>query len=162
MGSTSAGKTWSADRIRPRMKTLRRLAVATLCYWSAAYAVDWKALKPQGYVSDFANVVDASSRAALERYCARVEQLTQAQMALVTIATLEGEPIEDVTNTIYRAWGVGQNSAKALYWFNQAANNGHRLAAKSLAHIYEKGLMGVAPDAKLAEEWRTRADALKH
>ncbi|MBI2681345.1 MAG: TPM domain-containing protein [Candidatus Solibacter usitatus] len=90
------------------MKTLRRLALATLCYVSAACAVDWKALKPQGYVSDFANVVDARSRAALERYCARVEQLTQAQMALVTISTLDGEPIEDVTNTIYRAWGVGQ------------------------------------------------------
>jgi uncharacterized protein len=29
-------------------------------------------------------------------------------MALVTIATLEGEPIEDVANTIFRAWGVGQ------------------------------------------------------
>ena len=29
-------------------------------------------------------------------------------MALVTIPTLEGEPIEDVANTIFRAWGVGQ------------------------------------------------------
>jgi uncharacterized protein len=29
-------------------------------------------------------------------------------MALVTIASLEGEPIEDVANTIFRAWGVGQ------------------------------------------------------
>ena len=29
-------------------------------------------------------------------------------MALVTIPSLEGEPIEDVANTIFRAWGVGQ------------------------------------------------------
>jgi uncharacterized protein len=29
-------------------------------------------------------------------------------MALVTVASLEGEPIEDVANTIFRAWGVGQ------------------------------------------------------
>ena len=29
-------------------------------------------------------------------------------MALVTLPTLEGEPIEDVANTIFRAWGVGQ------------------------------------------------------
>ena len=28
-------------------------------------------------------------------------------MALVTLTTLEGEPIEDVANTIFRAWGVG-------------------------------------------------------
>jgi uncharacterized protein len=29
-------------------------------------------------------------------------------MALVTITSLQGEPIEDVANTIFRAWGVGQ------------------------------------------------------
>src|SRR5689334_9600513 len=88
-------------------KSLRACATL-LCFSSLAFAVDWKALKPEGYVSDFAHVVDAQSKAALEQYCTRVEQVTGAQMALVTIPTLEGEPIEDVTNTIYRAWGVGQ------------------------------------------------------
>jgi uncharacterized protein len=29
-------------------------------------------------------------------------------MALVTIKSLDGEPIEDVTNTLYRQWGVGK------------------------------------------------------
>src|SRR5260370_42600679 len=29
-------------------------------------------------------------------------------MALVNIPSAEGEPIEDVANTIFRAWGVGQ------------------------------------------------------
>src|SRR5512133_3245398 len=90
------------------MKNLLRLgAVLALCA-SAALAVDWKALKPQGYVSDFAGVIDAGSKAQLEQYCAVVERSTGAQMALVTIPSLEGEPIEDVANTIFRAWGVGQ------------------------------------------------------
>src|SRR4051794_7351251 len=71
-------------------------------------AVDWKALKPQGYVSDFANVIDAASKARLEAYAGAVERSTGAQMALVTIPSLEGEPIEDVANTIFRGWGVGQ------------------------------------------------------
>ena len=74
----------------------------------AGWAVDWKALQPQGYVSDFADVIDAASKARLEAYCAAVEQSTGAQMALVTVPSLEGEPIEDVANTIFRAWGVGQ------------------------------------------------------
>jgi uncharacterized protein len=74
----------------------------------AGRAVDWKALQPQGYVSDFAGVIDAASKAQLEAYGGVVEQSTGAQMALVTIASLEGEPIEDVANTIFRAWGVGQ------------------------------------------------------
>lgn len=70
--------------------------------------MDWKALQPQGYVSDFAKVVDAGSRAALERYCRTVETRTGAQMALVTLETTQGEPVEDVANTIFRAWTVGQ------------------------------------------------------
>ena len=38
----------------------------------------------------------------------RSNSATGVQMALVTIPSLEGEPIEDVANTIFRAWGVGQ------------------------------------------------------
>src|SRR5215467_8988986 len=71
------------------------------------FAADWKALKPQGYVSDFAGVIDAQSKAALERYCAAVQSSTGAQIALVTLPSLQGEPIEDVANTIFHAWGVG-------------------------------------------------------
>ena len=74
----------------------------------SAQAVDWKALKPQGYVSDFAGVVDTASRAQLERYAAAVERSTGAEIALVTIPTLQGEPVEDVANTLFRAWGVGR------------------------------------------------------
>lgn len=70
-------------------------------------AVDWKALRPEGYVSDFAHVVDPQSKAALEQYCLTVEKATGAQMALVTIVSLEGEPIEDVANTIFHGWGIG-------------------------------------------------------
>jgi len=73
-------------------------------------AVDWKALRPQGYVSDFANVIDAQSRSALEDYAARIDKATGAQLAFVTISTLEGEPIEDVANDLFRAWGIGQKN----------------------------------------------------
>lgn len=85
-----------------------RACAALLWFATLALAVDWKALKPEGYVSDFARVVDPQSKAVLENYCAAVERATGAQMALVTLRTLEGEPIEDVANTIFRAWGVGQ------------------------------------------------------
>lgn len=90
------------------MCRLLRICALFACLAALAFGVDWKALKPEGYVSDFGRVIDAQSKVALEQYCARVEQVTGAQMALVTIPTLEGEPIEDVANTIYRAWGVGQ------------------------------------------------------
>src|SRR5262249_55961275 len=90
------------------MSRLLRFFCGFWFFLPTGWGVDWKALKPEGYVSDFARVVDENSKAALERYCARVEQLTGAQIALVTIPSLQGEPIEDVANTIFRAWGVGQ------------------------------------------------------
>jgi uncharacterized protein len=92
------------------MKKWLRLGVVLALGASSGWAVDWKARypKPEGYVSDFANVVDPTSRSQLEAYGASVEQATGAQMAFVTIPSLEGEPIEDVANTIFRNWGVGQ------------------------------------------------------
>jgi uncharacterized protein len=85
-----------------------RLSVLAALWASSAGAVEWNTLKPQGYVSDFARVIDASSKQRLEAYCGMVERATGAQIALVTLPSLQGEPIEDVANTIFRAWGVGQ------------------------------------------------------
>jgi len=79
----------------------------------SAGAVDWKALTPEGYVSDFAGVLASQPevKARLEVYCEAVERSTGAQMAVVTIPSLEGEPIEDVANTIFRNWGVGKKGS---------------------------------------------------
>lgn len=84
-----------------------RLAIA---FWMAAsgWALDLGKLVPQGYVNDYANVISPAQREALERYCAAVEKATGAQMALVTLPTLEGEPVEDVANSLYRRWGIGK------------------------------------------------------
>src|SRR4051794_12757057 len=89
------------------MKWLRHGAWLIL-FASAGWAVDWTAYKPEGFVSDFAKVIDPASKRELESYSATVQRATGVQIALVTIPSLEGEPIEDVANTIFRAWGVGQ------------------------------------------------------
>ena len=75
---------------------------------ATAFAFDFTALKPDGYVSDFSRVLDAGAKQELEKYCARVEAATGAQIALVTIPTLGGEPVEDVANAIFRKWGIGK------------------------------------------------------
>ena len=72
------------------------------------WAVDYTAEKPQGYVSDFAGVVDASSRQRLEQYCASLETSTGVQMAVVTVPDLNGEPVDQVANDLFRKWGIGQ------------------------------------------------------
>jgi len=89
------------------MINLLRWGVLLLCA-SAGWAVDWTAYKPEGYVSDFAKVIDPASRTQLEQYCGMVERSTHVQMALVMVPSLGGEPIQDVAYAMARAWGVGR------------------------------------------------------
>jgi uncharacterized protein len=90
------------------MKSSLRLCAGLLCILAPALAVDWKALKPQGYVSDFANVVDPESKAAIESYATAVKQATGAELAFVTVQSVEGEPVEDVANDLFHNWGIGR------------------------------------------------------
>jgi uncharacterized protein len=60
-----------------------------------------------GHVNDFAGVVDLATEERLERLLRNFEERTAAQVALVTVTTLNGRPIEDYANQLYRAWGIG-------------------------------------------------------
>ena len=80
------------------MRRFHRLTIALLLVACVAFAYDFSALKPQGHVSDFAGVIDAQTRAGLNRYCKAVETSTGAEIAIVTLDTLNGEPVEDVAN----------------------------------------------------------------
>ncbi len=73
-----------------------------------AFAVDFASLKPQGYVSDYANVVDAASRQQLEQFGSTLERSTGVQIAFVTLPDLAGEPVDQVANDLFRRWGIGQ------------------------------------------------------
>ncbi len=108
----------AADVARPRRpcyelcynRSLRKtLSVLVLASAIAAFGSPQapQNLRPQGYVNDFAGVVDAAWKQRLERLATDVEQKTGAQVAVVTVRSLEGEPIEDFTNRLFIAWGVG-------------------------------------------------------
>jgi len=84
---------------------------ALLLLAAVAMAADFAALAPQGYVSDYAGVVDPTAKAALEQYCALVEARTGAQIAVLTVPSLQGEQVEDVANSVFRKWGVGKKGA---------------------------------------------------
>jgi uncharacterized protein len=127
----------------------RRMRLAAAVWWcafrstSTALAVDWTALKPQGYVSDFAGVVDANGKQQLDAYCAAVEQATGAQIALVTIGSLQREPIEDVTHAIFRTWNLDQKPQKnAVMWLVAVENRRDWMeAGPGLATILTAGEM---------------------
>ena len=52
-------------------------------------------LKPQGYVSDFAGVLSPAAKAQLTALCTEVDQKAHAQIAVVTVKSLDGQPVED-------------------------------------------------------------------
>lgn len=87
---------------------LRRVAGLAVFFCSFAFALDTSKLKPTGYVNDFAHAIDSRSAAALEAYCGNVERATGAQFAIVTVDTLEDEPVEDVANRLFTQWGIGK------------------------------------------------------
>ena len=64
-------------------------------------------LSPQGYVNDFAGVLDAGSRQRLTALCQEVDQKADAQITVVTIHWLEGDTAQDFANRLFRKWGVG-------------------------------------------------------
>ncbi|HEX4167083.1 MAG TPA: TPM domain-containing protein [Bryobacteraceae bacterium] len=80
---------------------------------SAAVDVD-KLPKPTGYVSDLAHVLDAGQEQQLEAFCSKVEQQLGVQFALVTIDTLDGQPIRDTALAIGRKWGVGNKENQGV------------------------------------------------
>jgi uncharacterized protein len=63
---------------------------------------------PTGYVSDFANVLTPSTKASLENLCYGVDRQAHAQIAVVTIKTLDGDQsIEEFTTALEDKWKVG-------------------------------------------------------
>jgi uncharacterized protein len=74
----------------------------------SAFGLDITKLKPTGYVNDFAHAMDAASAARLEAYCGILERTTGAQMAVVTVDTLDGDDVADVASKLYHQWGIGK------------------------------------------------------
>jgi len=64
-------------------------------------------LKPQGYVNDFAGVLSAPARSQMTALCAEVDQKAHAQVAVVTIRSLEGIPLQEFANRLFKQWAVG-------------------------------------------------------
>ncbi len=101
---------------RPRTRLSRyRWMVALFgifCLPLAARAEKIKDLNPQGYVNDFAGVLDAPTAQQITAICAEVDQKTHAQISVVTIKTLEGLEAAEFANKLFKQWEVGHKDDK--------------------------------------------------
>jgi len=83
------------------------LLLLTLGTLAPAHAEQWQKLNVQGFVNDFAGVLNPATTQSLTRLCTEVDQKAKAQIAVVTIRSLEGDAAEDFANHLFQKWGVG-------------------------------------------------------
>jgi len=87
-----------------RTALLPCLLLISTNFWAAE---DIKKIHPTGYVSDLAGVIAPEAKTRLEALCTEVEQKTGAQMAILTVQSLEGESVENYAVDLFKQLGVG-------------------------------------------------------
>src|ERR1700720_909585 len=92
---------------RFRSFTLVSLSVLFLLAVLPAQAENPKNIHPSGYVTDLAGVIAPDTKARLEALCLEVETKTGAQIAVVTVRSLDGQSVEDYAVDLYKQFGIG-------------------------------------------------------
>ncbi len=83
-------------------------------------AVQLQIPAPQGFVNDFAGMIDSRLQQAMTTLITEVQQKTGGEIAVVTLQDLEGRASIDVARDIGRQWGVGAERRAG----SQASNAG--------------------------------------
>jgi uncharacterized protein len=119
------------------------LALVALLAASITQAQAPTQYKPQGYVNDFANILSPAARQQLTALCTEVDQKAHAQIAVVTVPSTNGQPIQDYSFDLATKWGIGpkQSNRGVLILF---AINDHKYWIQ-----VGYGLEPILPDGKV-------------
>src|SRR5215469_646866 len=120
-----------------------------------AHAEKTDQLKPQGYVNDFAGVLSPSARDQLTALCTEVDQKAQAQIAIVTVKSLGGQPIEQYSIDLAQRWGIGpKQKDRGLMLLLAVDDHKDRFEVGY-------GLEGILPDGKVGGFMRDAVPLLR-
>jgi uncharacterized protein len=103
--SVEASRTLSMNRFHACGLSL--LALLLLTSACGALAENPKDIHPNGYVTDLAGVIAPDAKARLEALCLEIETKTGAQIAVVTVRSLNEKSVEDYAVDLYKQFGVG-------------------------------------------------------
>lgn len=95
------------------MKSLTKFGIASLLVLFLTVVVHAEAvaqLRPTGYVNDFAHVLDQNTFAQMEGVCLQIDQKAHAQIAVVTINSLDGADVESYAVDLFKSWGIGSKA----------------------------------------------------
>jgi len=65
---------------------------------------------PRGYVNDYGNMISSSAEADLAAKLKSFEESDSTQLVVLTVPSLEGEPLEDYSIRVAEAWKIGQKA----------------------------------------------------
>ena len=92
------------------MKLGATIALTTTLVVSLAFflrAEPVSQLNPTDYVNDFAHVLDQDTVAQLDNICQQIDQKAHAQIAVVTVKSLDGSDVVSYAVALYQKWGIG-------------------------------------------------------
>jgi len=110
---------------------------------------------PAGYIDDYAGVISSPAKADMEDLCRELHEKTKAQIFLVTIKTLDGEPVETFANELFAKWKIGEKKTDRGVLILFAINDHKRWIEVGY------GLEGTLNDAKVGDIGRTMVPALQ-
>ncbi|MGH9547529.1 MAG: TPM domain-containing protein [Terriglobales bacterium] len=87
-----------------------RVAIVLLAFPLLFLAEPVSQLQPTDYVNDFAHVLDQATIAQLDNICQQLDQKAHAQIAVVTVNSLDGSDIESYAVDLYKKWGIGSKA----------------------------------------------------
>ena len=89
----------------PRQFVLSVIFVCSVLPFGLAEKVN--DIQPSGYVIDLANVMQPEAKAKISAMATELQQKTGAQIAVVTVNSLEGDSREQYASDLYKHLGVG-------------------------------------------------------
>jgi uncharacterized protein len=105
-GKASSGSL--IDQVGGRIVLLCALAMAAIVLSFGMAFAEPNYPQIAGRITDNANLITAADRAAIEQELADLEAKSTDQIAVVTVPSLDGYPIEDYAIGLARKWGIGQ------------------------------------------------------
>ncbi len=90
---------------------LQRISALTLFVLLLAAATAWAAIPDRPaqdiYVQDYAGLLSQETKDRILAIGHELDEKTTAQIAVVTVKTLDDRPIADYANELFRSWGIG-------------------------------------------------------
>jgi uncharacterized protein len=155
-------KTSAIHFLAQRMISVRRIVLSSFVLgWMilmaavSAPAEPIASLSPTNYVNDFAGVLSSSTVTRLNDLCLQVDQKAHAQIAVVTVKSVDGQDVVSYAVALYQKWGIGA----------KGKDRGVLILIATQDHKYWTnvgyGLEGILPDGKVGGFGREMVPLLK-